>query len=353
MRSIKLRFMALVVSVAVLSSLAVGCGTKTAAPSNAPAAAGTQQAAAKKVDYPKGDITFIIPNAPGGGNDLTVRSLIPGLEKALKVKVVPENKPASRGAVAFMDIINGKPDGSRLYFNSMTALQLAYSGVPEAKIEKMTPVAQVVEDAAIIFVRKDSPLNSLQDLINQLKTSKTKIKTANTGLGALWHVVEVVFSKAIGADNMHYISFPSGSPAMLTALASGEVDVVFCGPEAKSFMDAGKVKPLGVLTEKRYPSFPDVKTAKEQGLDLVYPIWRGLFTTGNTDPEIIKVLEASVKAATESEEFKKYASVGMTISFKGTEEFKKIVENESKTLAKVMPEIMKEVENEAAKAPAK
>lgn len=298
--------------------------------------------------FPRGDISVIIPNAAGGGNDLTVRALIPGMERALGVKVIPINQPAGKGAVAFSEVANARPDGTKLYFNSKTSLLMKFNGIAEAQIEKLTPIAQVADDVAIFQVRADSPWKSMNDVINQLKTSKEKIKTGNTGLGGTWHLPQVKLNQAIGVDNMRYAAYPAGSPPLLTALVAGEVDFITCGPECKSFVDSGKVRPLAVVFPTRYPSFPNVPTLKEAtGLDFDYPVWRGFFTTAGTDPKIVEILSAAIKKAVESEEFQKYAAVGMLASYKGTAEFSQIVSKEQKELEVLMPGVLARIQAEA------
>lgn len=313
--------------------------------------AGSKEASSAKEVFPKGDISFLIPAGAGGGNDLTVRAMIPGMKAALGgANIIPINQAAGKGGVAFAEVANAKPDGQKIYFNSKTVLLMKFAGIKEAQIEKLVPVAQIAEDVAIFYVRSNSPWKTINDLIAHLKTSKEKVKTANTGMGGIWHLPEVKFNKAIGVDNMRYASYPSGSTAMLTALVSGEVDLVVCGPEGRTFIEAGKVRPLAVIYPKRYPSFPDVPTIKEAaGLDLEFKVWRGVFTTAGTSEATVKILSEACKKAVESEEFKKYASIGMLAAYKDSKEFAQIVENERKELEVLMPEIYAQIEAENKK----
>ena len=137
----------------------------------------------------------------------------------------------------------------------------------------------------------------------------------------------------------------SGSTPALTALVSGEVDLVVCGPEVLPFVESGQVRMLCVVFPTRYPSLPNVPTLKEEtGQDYSYPVWRGFFTTAGTDPAVVQALADALKTAVESEEFKKYTAVGMIASFKGPKEFGQIVDAEAKSLAVSMPEITKKIE---------
>ena len=295
--------------------------------------------AAAEPQFPKGDITVIIPAGAGGGNDLTVRALIPSLERTLKVPVVPVNQTAGKGAVAFTEVANAKPDGYKLYFHSKSVLLLKFSGIEEAKIERLAPVAQVAEDVSIFVVKADSPWKKINDLIEHVKASKQKVKAANSGIGSLWHLSQVMFEQTIGTDNMLPVAY-SGSTASLTALVAGEVDVVISGPEVLPFVESGQVRMLCVVFPGRYPSLPNVPTLKEEtGLDYDYPVWRGFFTTAGTDPKVIQILADALKTAVESEEYKKFTAVGMIGSYKGPQEFGKIVDDERKRLDVLMPQI--------------
>ena len=307
-------------------------------------AGGEKEAAAAEPQFPKGDISIIIPAGAGGGNDLTVRALIPSLERTLKVSVIPINQTAGRGAVAFTEVANARPDGYKLYFHSKSVLLLKFNGIEEAKIERLAPVAQVAEDVSIFVVRSDSPWKNMNDLISHLKTSRQRVKASNSGIGSLWHLSQIIFEQTIGTDNMLPVAY-NGSSAALTALVSGEVDLVVCGPEVLPFVESGKVRMLCVVHPQRYPSLPNVPTMKEEtGLTYDYPVWRGFFTTAGTDPKIIKILADALKIAVESEEYKKFTAVGMIGSYVGPAEFGKIVDDERKRLDVMIPGIMDKIQ---------
>lgn len=298
---------------------------------------------ASKYQFPNGDISIIIPNGPGGGNDLTVNALIPGLKKKLKTNVIMENKLALSGMSAFKEVSGAKPDGQKLYFSSQTILLLKHAGYLEADVSKMVPVAQVAEDAAAIYVRADSKWNNLKDLISYIKSDKQKLRIASNGIGGVWHLAGVIFARSLNAD-FHYVSYPTGSYPMLMALLTGEVDISINGPsEARAFQKDGQIKALAVISDKRYPTIPDVPTCKEQGLDLEFPVWRGLFTTAGTSEEVLKQLSDAVKEATQSEEFVKYSKIGMPAAFRDYKEFDRFVKSEKEKYDRIMSGIIESI----------
>ena len=281
--------------------------------------------------YPNGDVTFVNPNAAGGGNDLIMRALIPGMKTSLGVNVIPDNKPESRGAIAALAISNGKPDGQKVYINSMTLLLMPYGGI-DVNLDKFQPVAQVVDDTGVILVKADSPYKDLKDLIAKSKT--TKLKISHNGVGSLWHFAAVSFAQAAGSD-FQYVAYSGGGTPMLTALATGEVDIVIVNPaESKALMDAGKIRPLAVMSEGKHPMLTSVPTCIESGVKVSFPVWRGIFTTKGASSEILDALEKAVKAGMESPEFKTLVqNSGLEAKFVGHKEFTKFIDEQKRLVA--------------------
>lgn len=289
------------------------------------------------VDFPTKDISFIIPNGPGGGNDLTVRALIQGLEGELGVTVVPENQPASGGAVAAMELANATPDGYMLYFNSQTLLLMPHGGMEDIKLENYQPVAQIVEDTASVIVKADAPYDTLDEFIDYVQNSGNKMRMAHNGVGALWYLSAVTLAESTGLD-FQYVAYQDGGSQMLTAVAAGEADVAVISPsEAKGLIDSGEVKVLTVLSENRHPVVPEVPTTIEEGVDSTFPVWRGIFTTAGVDEAILEVLESAIYEATQTPEFQEFLEVrGMPEKFRGYEEFTEFVNEEKEIYDRLM-----------------
>jgi tripartite-type tricarboxylate transporter receptor subunit TctC len=287
--------------------------------------------------YPSGNITFVNPNAAGGGNDLIMRALIPGMEKSLGVNVIPENKPAGRGAIAADDITNAKVPGSKVYINSQTLLLMPYGGI-KVDVEKFQPVAQVVEDTGVFLVNGSAPFKTVNEFVAAAKTKKLKI--AHNGVGALWHLAAVMFAKAAGID-FQYIAYPGGGTPMLTALAAGEVDAAIVNPaESQGLSQSGKIRALAVMSDSKVPSLPDAPTCLEAGIKVTYPVWRGIFTTKGASDAVLSTLDKAVKQGMEGEQFQTLMKTsGITARFRDHVEFTKFFEEQKKVTADVMKEI--------------
>jgi tripartite-type tricarboxylate transporter receptor subunit TctC len=293
--------------------------------------------AEKGAAYPSGDIIFVNPNAAGGGNDLIMRALIPGMEKSLGVNLIPENKPAGRGAIAADEITTSKTPGSKVYINSQTLLLMPYGGIKIA-VEKFQPVAQVVEDTGVFLVNGSAPYKTVNEFVTAAKTKKFKI--AHNGVGALWHLAAVMFAKAAGID-FQYIAYPGGGRPMLTALAAGEVDAAIVNPaESRALLQGGKIRALAVMSDSKIPSLPDVPTCLEAGIKLIYPVWRGVFTTKGASEAILSTLDKAVKQGMAGEQFQTLIkTTGLVARFRDHVEFAKFFEEQKQVTADVMKDI--------------
>lgn len=300
-------------------------------------AQGSTEPAATASSYPDGDISFIIPNAAGGGNDLTTRALIPSLQRTLGVNVVPLNQGESKGAVAAQNVMNAKPDGRTFYFNSQTVILMPFGGMPSIDLTQFQPVAQVVEDTGVIYVKADAPYKTMQDLVAAMKASTLKI--GHNGNGALWHLASLQLAKAAGVD-FRYIAYTSGGAQQLTALAAGEVDLIIVNAaEGRSMVESGLVRPLASMGESRLDVY-DIPPLREAGVDLVFPVWRGVFTKAGASDEVLAAIDKAFKAAVESPEFVDYAKKnGLPIKYRDHKEFKTFVDNEIKIYSDLMSKL--------------
>ncbi len=276
--------------------------------------------------YPSGDISFIIPNSAGGGNDLTTRALIPGLQRETGVNVVPLNQGESGGAIAAQNVMNAKPDGLTFYFNSQTLILMPYGGMPSIDLTQFQPVAQVVEDTGVIYVKNDSPYQTIEDLMETVKTETLKV--GHNGNGKLWHLAAMQLDNAISAD-FQYVAYTAGGSPMLTALAAGEIDLcIENAAGGRSMVESGLVRPLASLGSNRLEVF-DVPTMVETGVDLVFPVWRGVFTKAGVSEDILNQMDEFLGATVESPEFVEYATNnGLPVRYRDHKEFTEFVNKE-------------------------
>ncbi len=295
--------------------------------------------AAPAGDFPSGKVTFYIGNAPGGGNDLLARALIPGMSKFLGGDIIPENLPGANGGVAAVKVAGSKPDGHSLYLHSQSVVMMQYTGQPQVDVLKLAPVAVVAEDFGALCVAADSPINSIQDLVAAAKKNPGQVKLGSASAG-IWPINVAVFEEKAGIE-LKFVPYDSGGAVAGTAVAAGEIDVCLDSPIVyRSLVEGGKLKMIGVFGEKRSPIFPNVATCKEQGVDVFFPVWRAVFTTGGTPEPILSKLSDAVKAALDSPEFKRYVETsGLPVRFRDYKESGPFVKAEDKFYADMLTKL--------------
>ena len=310
------------VLVLVLGLVACGGGGSAPAPTPTPSppAQETPEAPTPEepsLEFPIGDVTFMIPNAAGGGNDLATRNLIPGLTRNLGVTVVPINRTDGAGAVACLEVANATPDGQTILFFSPTLILLSHR-VDELMMDEFQPVAQVAADSALIYVAYDAPWETLEEFVADAQAGGLRV--AHTGNGTMWHLAVNLFADAIDAD-FQFIPYTEGGSAAIMAVAAGEVDMTIVNTaEGRALVEGQLVRPLAVVTDSRIDVFPDLPTVEETGIDFVFHIWRMIFTAVGTDPAILARLDEAFEYAVNSPEFQQFAEMNaLTPTFLGHE----------------------------------
>lgn len=325
------RIAALALALAMSLSL-VACGNNQSPSGNPPAegsstpgGSSSDVSSPSNVDYPTSDITFVVPSAAGGGNDLTTRALIPSLEESLGVTIVPINQGESGGAVAANTVMTADPNGTVLYFNSQTLLTTALTTVTSIDLDQFQPVAQIVEDTGLVFV-KAGTWDTMEAFAEAAKADTLLVAT--NGTTALWGVAASKLADAMGVK-FEYISYDSGAP-MLTALAAGEVDMCIVNPaEAASLVEAGKIVPLSVMSDARLSAYPDTPTCQEVGIDVTYAVWRGVFTKAGVSEEILNILDEAFEKAAADPSFVEYANnSSLPIRYRNHTEFTQFINEE-------------------------
>jgi len=279
--------------------------------------------------YPSHAITVISPFPPGGVSDVITRPLDAALEPVLKQPVVLENKSGAAGAVGAQYVASAKPDGYTLLthivsISGFAAVDRLFGRTPKFTNDSFIPIARIVADPIVMIVNKDLPYKTVKDLVDDAKANPNKLIYSSSGLYGASHIPTALFAKAAGDLKMRHLPTNGGGPA-ITAVLGGNVNF-FMSPTsiALPHIRAGKVRPLAVSSAKRAKSLPDVPTFKEQGYDLEYYFWVGLFAPKGTPTPIIDTLRQAVDKAAHSEAFlKSLDNLGQELAYMDQPEFAK------------------------------
>ncbi len=278
--------------------------------------------------FPVKEVQVIIPWAAGGATDLIFRALAAATGKYLGQAVVIVNRPGGGGAVGFTEAMRAKPDGYTLV-TAVTPLTILPHQVTTAfTFRSFDPVINVVKDPSMFLTRPDAPWKDFKEFVAYAKKNPGMLTVGNSGAGGGVHLVALAFERTAGV-RFNHIPFAGGGPSVV-ALMGGHVNAVSASPpEGISQVQAGRLKILALFAEKRLEFLPNVPTAREQGVDFVMGMWRGLAAPKGTPPEAIKKLHDAFRQAMDDPAFRKSAQdMAVTLHYLGPEEFGRYMEKE-------------------------
>ena len=257
---------------------------------------------------PQKPVEFIIMAGPGGGADQIAR-LLQGLiqQKDLSpVPFIPINKEGGSGAEALRYIQDKAGDDHTVLvtLNSFYTTPIIQKDLG-VDVTKFTPIGRMALDTFLLWVRSDSELQGWEDYAKAIKEAGKDWKMGGTGSGQEDSILTAMIESEVGTD-VTYIPFPGGG-TVAKNLVGKHIDSTVNNPaEQNEFMRAGETKPLVQFTDERMEAFPDVPTAKEQGVDIVYYMQRSINGPPGMSEEARQFYIDLFKQLYESEEWQKY-----------------------------------------------
>ena len=199
--------------------------------------------------WPERPITLIVPWNAGGGTDATARIIGSLLEKELGQPVTVVNRSGGSGVVGHAAISSAPPDGYTIGLITVEIGMMHWQGLTDISGASYTPIGLVNSDPAGLQVRADAPYKTANDLVAAIKANPGKFKASGTGQGGIWHLALAGMLKDLKVDPAAAPWVPSnGAAPGLQDLVAGGVQIAPVSlPEARSLIDAGKVKSLAVM----------------------------------------------------------------------------------------------------------
>ncbi len=290
--------------------------------------------------YPERPITLIVPWAAGGGTDATARIIGALMEKELGQPVNVVNRVGGSGVVGHSAIAQGAPDGYTIGLITVEIGMMHWQGLTELNGASYTPIGLVNADPAALEVAADAPYKTANDLIAAIKANPGKLKASGTGQGGIWHLAIAGMLQDMKVDPASVPWVPSGGAAPgLQDLVAGGVQIAPVSlPEARSLIDAGKVKSLAVMADAPSALFPNVPTLKAAtGSNWTMAAWRGIAAPKNIPPEARDKLVAAIKKIVASKDYTDFmAQRGYGVIYAGPEDFSKFMAKSDTDLGATM-----------------
>jgi tripartite-type tricarboxylate transporter receptor subunit TctC len=245
--------------------------------------------------YPDKPIRIIVPYPPGGSVDVLGRVLAQRMQENWGQTVIVENRPGAGTMIGTAAVAKADPDGYTLLVAvSAHTTNPAFHAMQYDSIKDFAPVALLARTPVVLYSHPSLPATTVKELA-ALSAAKTHtLNFGSAGTGSMTHLTGELLKIKAGIDMLHIV-YRGGTPAMSDLLA-GHLPLQFATVgQALSQYKAGQLRAIGISSEKRYASVPDIPTFKEQGIDLVTTEWYGLLAPAGTPRPIIDKLNAEMK----------------------------------------------------------
>lgn len=261
-------------------------------------AAAVSQGPARAPAFPTKPLRIVVPFGSGGIADLTARSVAENLSTILKQPVVIDNKPGAGGVVAAEMVAKGDADGHTLLLmsNANAVSTSLFRKLPVDTVRDFTPVGTIGTFELVIVAGAAAKFKTLAEMLAYAKANPDKLNIGTINIGSTQHLSAELFKTAAGIK-AQVVPF-NGTPAIISALRGGQVDVAFeiLGP-IYTQIQSGALKGLAVTGEKRDPTLPDIPTVKESGVaGYTVSSWNALAVPSKTPAPVVALLNRDLNA---------------------------------------------------------
>jgi len=294
-------------------------------------------------DQPIGRLRILVGTAPGGGFDQTARAAAKAMEDAkLARNVEVQNLPGAGGTVALQRLVNEKGNGELIQQMGLGVVGSVHTNKSKATLADATPLARLTQEAEIVVVGKDSPYQTMDQLVQAWKANPGKVSVGGgSSPGGPDHLAPMLLAQAVGIEpkKVTYVPFDGGGE-LLASVLGNKVGFGVTGPgETIDQIKSGQVRGLAVTSAERLPGL-DVPTLKESNVDLEFTNWRGWVAPPELQGGDKEALLALVDKLHASQQWKDaVAKNGWTDAYLAGDEFGTFIKAEDQRVGEVLAKL--------------
>ncbi|GAK00081.1 tripartite tricarboxylate transporter substrate binding protein [Geomicrobium sp. JCM 19055] len=295
--------------------------------------------------YPERTMEILVGYGAGGGTDLSARNMVQALtqEGVIDQSFFVENKVGAGGALAIRQLAESDE-------HTLAAVpefgDVLWNGTAGVELSELTPIAQVAQDYHLIAVHKDSPYETIEQLLDALKENPEShvVSVGGTIVGMEAWGWQEIFDD-YGIDGQVRMLPLEGSNAALTNVLAGDAHATFVVPQlAQPHIDEGNIRPLAVLTDERTEQFPELPTLREKGLDVTYYRPRGFWINGDAPDYYVEFWEEALEEMVETETWQTYVEQsGLLPEFQNQEEYREQIIADGESYQQFYEKIQEEI----------
>lgn len=253
--------------------------------------------AASAQQFPQRPIRFIIPLAPGGGVDITARTVAPRLGALWGQTVVVDNRPGGTGAIGLETAARAQPDGHTIVMitGTHTARRATHRGrLSYDLLKDFRAVTQMTRQSYVLVLHPGVAAKSVPELLALAKAKPGGLTYGSAGQGSLQHLSGALLGTLTNTNLLH-VAYKGGGPALADVLA-GQISMVFATPlESVPHIKTGRLRALAVTSPGRSPAMPDLPSIAETGV-AGYEVtnWYGVLAPAATPATVINTLNRGI-----------------------------------------------------------
>lgn len=265
-------------------------------------------------DFPIKPIQLVIPYNPGGGSDITARIFADAMKNFLPQPVVVSNLPGATGLTGSAHVLNSRPDGYTLLWEHYSLGLTPMISDASFRWTDFDTLCTGAMSESVMVVRKDSPWNSVDDVVKAIKSNPGKVRYS-VAFGGTPHFVFLQLADVVGGLDVILVPL-SGDKARIVSLLGNNSDVsVTALSAAAPYIDSGDLKVVALANKKRSTFYPDFPTLRELGLNVDYDYVYTVFLPKGVPEETRKILKDAFRKAAELPETQAKLKAVTAVSF--------------------------------------
>jgi tripartite-type tricarboxylate transporter receptor subunit TctC len=294
-------------------------------------------ATAAKKPFPSRFLEVVVPFAPGGAVDNTIRIIGSEVEKTLGQKITVLNRPAGGSVEGQRHVANARPDGYTLLAMTSSIVNNILTKNVDYTLDSFEPLLMYSFDPILFVISTSLPYKTLDEIIAAAKEKPMTVSTP--GKFNSKHIAGMILSDRTGMK-FNYVH-TRGASEGVPMIAGGHVHAgCWSWAEVKPLVEENRIRVIAVMADVRKSSLPNVPTFKELGYDIEYGAWRGIAAPKGLPPDVKKTLINAFSAAVNSPSImERFEKAGFPVVYKDADGFKKYVEQDYKDVKKMLEEM--------------
>ncbi|GGJ08207.1 Bug family tripartite tricarboxylate transporter substrate binding protein [Neoroseomonas lacus] len=294
---------------------------------------------AARAEFPDRPITIVLPYAPGSASDSYGRALGEHFTRTMGQPVVVTNRDGGSGVVGMRFVAQSTPDGYTLGLTPVTPVVVQPHMVRNLGIgpDSFQPVCGTNENVLGVLVREESPIRNLADLVAEGR--RRPLTYGSPGPNSLPQLAVFRVQRATGVEFTH-VPF-RGDPPHLNELMAGRLDFsAAVVASASGLIDGNKLRLIAVFSARRHPDYPNVPTAREQGIDAQQLSQVGIYAPAGTPEPVMARLEEACRTGVEDETFRRVAATRkVPVNYMSRADFTAMVRSEYEAYGRILREL--------------